>query len=175
MEIILGILALLMLSGSENYVFPLMDKRRYYLPKSLGRVGRNDIWLPTWNFGYERGRLHAGIDFLLLKPANKVSELENHPALAFASGKVEVSGYTAWGWIVLIRHSSTMQTRYLHLYRSDVKVGDYVNAGQRIGIVGWEGSRPNNIQTSHLHFEVIINGKPTNPIPYLQKSLNIST
>ena len=171
MEIILGILALLMFSGGNNYVFPLVDKRRYYLPKSLKGAG---IWLSTWNMGYERGYLHAGIDFLPLLACNKVSELEKHPVLAFASGKVEFSGYTAWGWIVLIRHSNTMQTQYLHLYRSDVKVGDYVNAGQKIGIIGWEGSRPNNIQTSHLHFEVRINGKVVNPVPYLQKSLNIN-
>lgn len=174
MEIILGILALLMFSGGNSYVFPLKDIKRYYLPKSLGRVGPGNVWFPTWNMGNERGYLHTGIDFLLLEPCNKVSELENHPALAFASGKVEFSGYTAWGWIVLIRHSTTMQTKYLHLYRSDVKVGDYVNAGQKIGIIGWEGSRPNNIQTSHLHFEVRINNKVVNPVPYLQKSLNIN-
>ena len=169
MEILFGFVALLVFfSGGAKYTFPLRDRNRYYLPKTLGN-GKN--WQDFWNFGYERGRLHAGIDFLLLKPCNKVSELENHPALAFASGKVEYSGYTAWGWIVLIRHSNTMQTRYLHLYRSDVKVGDYVNAGQKIGIIGWEGSSPNNIQTSHLHFEVHINGKVVDPVPYLKKSL----
>jgi murein DD-endopeptidase MepM/ murein hydrolase activator NlpD len=166
---LLGLVALIaVFSSSGGFVFPLRDKKRYYLPKSLG----GDYWQPFWNFGYERGRLHAGIDILPRVACNKVSELENHPVFAFGGGKIEYSANTQWGWIVLIRHSNTLQTKYLHMYRSDVKVGQTVSAGQKIGIIGWQGSSPNTIQTSHLHFEIYENGKAQDPVSFLKKVLS---
>ncbi len=68
-----------------------------------------------------------------------------------------------YGLIVKIAHESGVETRYAHLDRIDVKVGDKVYKGQPIGKMGITG----RVTGPHLHFEVRINGKPVDPFKYL--------
>lgn len=167
---LLGVIALLaVFSGSGGFVFPLRDaKKRYYLPKILG----GDFWQPFWNFGYERGRLHAGIDILPRTTPQTTKDLDKHEILSYGSGVVQNSGYNAtYGYIIEIKHNNELKTRYVHLSKSFVKNGQTVSAGQTIGIMGWQGSSPNTIQTSHLHFEVYEKGQAKDPVPFLKKIL----
>ena len=67
--------------------------------------------------------------------------------------------------VIAVDHGGGMVTRYLHMYASGilVTVGQHVTAGQQIGRVGSSG----NSTGCHLHFEVLINGHPTDPEPYM--------
>lgn len=86
-----------------------------------------------------------------------------------------VGSYSSYGEYVVINHHDGTMTLYAHMKSGSrtVSVGDTVKQGQVIGIVGNTGnclprptpSRP--LQGIHLHFEVRINGKPVNPLPYL--------
>lgn len=86
------------------------------------------------------------------------------PVKAAADGTViytgsEVRGY---GKLILIRHSDTMLTAYAHNDSIQVAADARVKRGQTIATVGL-----NNSGESALHFEVRINGKHVNPMPYL--------
>lgn len=105
-------------------------------------------------------KLHAGQDF----PAGRGA-----PIYAAAAGVVVKAGYAGAGtnglnWVV-VDHGGGVLTRYLH---SDddgilVKVGQQVTAGQQIATVGTSGYTTG----AHLHFEVSVDGKTIDPIPFL--------
>lgn len=87
-----------------------------------------------------------------------------------AAGPGVVTGATvnrAYGMIVTIDHGTLaghrVVTRYAHLSAIGVKVGDKVVPGQGIGRVGSTGYSTG----PHLHFEVIADGRFTNPLPWL--------
>ncbi len=78
----------------------------------------------------------------------------NSPIKAVAAGKVIVSRTYGWnggyGKYVVIRHKTGVQTLYAHLNKNYVSVGDWVSAGQVIGLMGSTGRSTG----PHLHFEV---------------------
>jgi murein DD-endopeptidase MepM/ murein hydrolase activator NlpD len=119
----------------------------------------------TGSFGEWRGdHMHAGID-IGAPMGNPIYSVEDGVVIL---SKENPGGY---GWYVVIRHGQmggkTIDTLYGHMYPEtvEVKVGDKVKKGQRIAKVG------NNGRSSgpHLHFEVKINGKATNPINWISK------
>ena len=71
--------------------------------------------------------------------------------------------YGSGGWTVGIDHGDGFQTYYMHMTSYDVKVGDYVTAGQKIGNVGSTGGSTG----PHLHFEIRYNGNSVNPMNYI--------
>ena len=73
-------------------------------------------------------------------------------------------GQAAWGNVVVIDHGHGLVTRYAHLDRYKVKKGDSVKAGDTIGRVGSTGRTGGR---AHLHFEVIRDGAPIDPLPVL--------
>ncbi|WP_448579751.1 M23 family metallopeptidase [Thermaurantiacus sp.] len=96
-------------------------------------------------------RMHQGLDF---------AAATGTPVVASAGGKVIQAGWGGgYGNVVKIEHSNGLVTRYAHLSRIDVKNGQAVSQGQRIGAVGSTG-----LSTGpHLHYEVWLNGKAVNP------------
>lgn len=92
-------------------------------------------------FGYRRGRGHMGVD--LPFPTGT-------PVKAAFSGKVRVSKYyKGYGNLVIIRHENGLETFYGHLSKRNVQPGDWVTAGDVIGLGGSTGRSTG----AHLHFE----------------------
>jgi murein DD-endopeptidase MepM/ murein hydrolase activator NlpD len=103
--------------------------------------------------------MHAGID--LAGPIGT-------PIYATADGIVGRSEYNSGGYgnLVEINHGRGIQTRYGHLSRSLVSAGQHVKRGDMIAMMGSTGRSTG----SHLHYEVRIDGKAVNPVPFLQSS-----
>ncbi|MEE4639760.1 MAG: peptidoglycan DD-metalloendopeptidase family protein [Wenzhouxiangella sp.] len=82
------------------------------------------------------------------------------PVWAAGDGRVIRSAYNnANGNYVFIQHGNNVITRYLHLHRRSVNVGDRVRQGQTIGTVGATGMATG----PHLHYEFLVNGAHRNP------------
>ena len=101
---------------------------------------------------------HTGVDI-----ANHIGT----PVYAADSGTVIIA---AGGWnggygnTIVIDHGNGIKTRYGHSSKLLVKVGDEVEKGQEIMLMGSTG----NSTGPHLHFEVLINGSRTNPLGYIR-------
>jgi murein DD-endopeptidase MepM/ murein hydrolase activator NlpD len=110
----------------------------------------------TSGFGAPRGEVrHQGID---------LSAPQGTAVRATAPGRVDIAHRMGgWGRVVLLDHGDGWQTRYAHLKRIKVKEGDRVDRGSVIGTVGKTG----NASGFHLHYEVIKDGTPIDPRPYL--------
>ena len=106
---------------------------------------------PRSQFGYRHGRRHQGID--LPYPTGT-------PVAAAFDGKVRISDYVGgYGNLVVIRHANGLETFYGHLSRRDVSAGDWVSAGDIIGLGGSTGSSTG----PHLHFETRYRGAAFDP------------
>jgi murein DD-endopeptidase MepM/ murein hydrolase activator NlpD len=88
------------------------------------------------------------------------------PVRAAMGGSVIFVGtYFGYGNMVDIQLGDGTVTRYAHLsaYAADLRVGHSVATGEQIGKIGTSG----HAHGAHLHFEVRIGGRPTDPKPYL--------
>ncbi|WP_013322072.1 LysM peptidoglycan-binding domain-containing M23 family metallopeptidase [Gloeothece verrucosa] len=113
----------------------------YPLP-FLAQVGLEYGWQE--NPINKRRLFHSGID--LLAPVGT-------PVLAAGAGTVVYVGpQESYGILIVINHSDVRQTRYAHLSRVSVKIGQQVNTGDVIGAVGTTGEP--DLPSPHLHFEV---------------------
>ncbi len=101
---------------------------------------------------------HEGVD---------IASNMGSPVHAVGDGVVSHSGERAgYGLLVEITHESGLVTRYAHTSAVLVKVGDRVQKGQSIALVGSSGRSTG----PHLHFEVVRNGTAVNPMRYLQQA-----
>ncbi len=99
--------------------------------------------------------MHSGVDF-----AAPVGT----PIFAAAGGVVvSAEMHPDFGNMLEIDHGKGLSTMYAHTSRMLVKIGDFVRKGQKIAEVGTTGRSTG----PHLHFEVHVNGAPTNPSKYL--------
>jgi len=121
----------------------------------------------TSGFGYRRDpktggrRMHAGVDF-----AGPVGT----PLYATADGVVVHAGWSSgYGRLVKIQHEFGIETRYAHLSRLSVNVGQRVSRGQRIGDMGASG----RVTGPHLHYEVRVGGNPVNPMIYIKAANDV--
>ncbi|HOV80285.1 MAG TPA: peptidoglycan DD-metalloendopeptidase family protein [Bacillota bacterium] len=106
-------------------------------------------------FGMRWGRMHEGVDL----GAGYGSDIG-----AAAGGIVVSAGWNGgYGKMVEISHGGGVVTRYAHLSTINVSVGERVERGEVIGLAGATG----NASGPHLHFEVLINGSPRDPLNYL--------
>jgi murein DD-endopeptidase MepM/ murein hydrolase activator NlpD len=104
---------------------------------------------------------------------------ETHPGLdisapfgtainATADGIVIFSGvHGGYGNVVVVDHGYGVTTRYAHMSRLDVKVGDPVNRGKQLGAVGSTGRST----APHCHYEVRLQDRPVNPMSYIATAL----
>jgi len=106
-----------------------------------------------------RAAMHAGID--LAGPMGT-------PIYATADGTVGRSEWNSGGYgnLVEIDHGQGIQTRYGHLSQRIAVAGQRVHRGDLIGLMGSTGRSTG----SHLHYEVRIDGRAVNPVPFLQAS-----
>lgn len=121
----------------------------------------------TSNYGMRRhpvsGRtkMHTGIDWAAARGT---------PILSTADGVVKKAGrMSGYGNIVIIQHDFGLETYYAHLNSIDVREGQRVSRGQKIGGMGTTG-----VSTGvHLHYEVRVNGQPVNPNTYVRAGQNV--
>ena len=104
---------------------------------------------------------HAGLDFK--GPVGA-------PIYAAAAGTVSfVGSQQGYGNTVEIDHGNGLMTRYAHMSGFRARVGQQVEAGQVIGLIGNTGRSTG----PHLHFEVRINDRAVNPRPFLKAASNV--
>ena len=117
-----------------------------WLTDSFG--GRKDPFTGDQGF-------HQGID---------ISADKGNPVYATADATVDSASYSGdYGNLVVLRHAFGLLTRYGHLSKFVVRAGQVVKRGEVIGYVGATGRATG----SHLHYEILANGKLINPLQLL--------
>ncbi|HJV96605.1 MAG TPA: M23 family metallopeptidase, partial [Albitalea sp.] len=146
--------------GGKGGYFDLsgQSKRRSLLasPMEFSRVTsgfamRMHPILQTW-------KQHKGVDY---------GAPTGTPVRTVGDGVVEFAGWqNGYGNVIAIRHSNDRSTVYAHLSRIDVKKGQRVEQGARIGAVGATGWATG----PHLHFEFKVHGQQQNPLAMAKAS-----
>lgn len=109
------------------------------------------------NMGQRWGAQHRGID---------IARPSNYNILASDNGVVVAAGISGtYGNRIVINHNNGYTTLYAHLSSINVEVGQVVEKGSVIGIMGSTG----NSTGTHLHFELEKNGELLNPLSYVSK------
>jgi murein DD-endopeptidase MepM/ murein hydrolase activator NlpD len=106
-----------------------------------------------------RAAMHAGID---------LSGPVGTPIYATADGIVTTAGWNSGGYgnLVKVDHGRGIETRYGHLSSIAIQPGQHITRGQLIGRMGSTGRSTG----SHLHYEVRIDGRAVNPIPFMKST-----
>ena len=162
----------------ENYIenavqqSSILIERYKALLETVDAVSQEIKYIPTaWptepdlitsNFGMRKdpftysNSFHGGVD---------IRGNYGTPIYAAADGIVTMAQYNGnYGKTIIIRHSDTYETLYGHLASYKVKPGDRVKKGDIIGTMGSSGRSTG----PHLHYEIINNGEPIDPLPFLQ-------
>ncbi len=101
-------------------------------------------------------KFHSGVDLAAPGGSN---------ILAAETGRVISAGWNGgYGNCLVVDHGGGISTLYAHASKLCVSKGDYVTKGQVIAKVGTTGNSTGN----HLHFEVLIGGKTTDPMAYIK-------
>ncbi|WP_422050075.1 DUF5930 domain-containing protein [Shimia sp.] len=115
----------------------------------------------TSGFGMRWGRMHKGTDF---------AARYGTPIHSTADGVVVHAGWqSGYGRLVKIRHEHGIETRYAHLAKIRVKVGQRISRGDRIGDMGNSGRSTG----THLHYEVRVNGRAVNPMTFIKAGRDV--
>ena len=121
----------------------------------------------TSKFGFRRDpktggrRMHNGVDF---------AAGLGTPLYATADGVVTHAGWgSGYGRLVKIQHEFGIETRYAHMSKMRVKVGQRVSRGDHIGGMGASG----RVTGVHLHYEVRVGGKAVNPMIYIKAANDV--
>lgn len=106
---------------------------------------------------HRTGRMHYGLD---------IPGPLGTPVFASGQGFVAFAGPAgSYGQMVEIDHGGGLRTRYAHLSRLLVRTGERVGQRDMIALMGSSGRSTG----SHLHFEVRVDGRPTDPAPLLEQ------
>ena len=140
-----------------------------------------DQHILTQGWKYNNGNKHNGVDL-----RTQIGNTSVRPVYAAEDGTVSATqlwdGHTtdersmqSYGNMVDIRHADykkqSLVTRYAHLFKFIVCKGEKVKEGQLIGYSGATG----NVYGAHLHFEVLLGGKRTNPLTWLDNDYTLAT
>ncbi len=107
--------------------------------------------------------MHTGVDF---------RAPTGYPARATADGTVTMAGYNGgYGNMVEVDHGNGITTRYGHLSKIDVKVGQVVSKGTILGRTGSTGRSTG----PHLHYEVRVDGDAIDPLRYIKAGSEIAS
>ncbi len=145
----------------EDELIKILESYKYGIPPS-GKL----LWPASGpmlsGFGYRihpilgTRRFHSGID---------IGAPHGAQVVAAAGGEVIQSGYFGgYGYSVMLYHGGGYATWYAHLSSINVSMGQMVERGKLVGLVGSTGWSTG----PHLHFEIRINGAAQNPMGYLQ-------
>jgi len=115
----------------------------------------------TSGFGPRWGRMHYGTDW-----AGPIGT----DIKATADGVVIHAGWSSgYGRLIKIQHEFGIETRYAHLSKIRVRVGQRVSRGQHIGDLGNSGRSTG----PHLHYEIRVGGKPVDPMIYIKAAQDV--
>jgi len=156
----------------SGYLVDLYEKARSHqkliasIP-SIQPISPADNWRITSSYGFRwdpftnKRRMHQGIDL-----AGEVG-LSIH---ATGDGIVisAIDAKNGYGKEVIIDHGFGYISRYAHLHRIDVEVGDSIKRGQHIGLLGSTGRSTG----PHLHYEVIHENRTMNPRLFYYENIN---
>ena len=152
------------LKAGQNIFIPGARLDSYSLKMALGELFKCPItakWRLSSPYGYRADpftgvrKFHTGMD--LAAPTGT-------PVKASLDGKVVAVSYNqVYGNYVIISHINGYQTLYAHLHTATVKVGQRLNQGDKLGLVGSTGYSTG----PHLHFEVRKDGAAQNPKNYI--------
>ena len=119
----------------------------------------------TSGYGVRSDPFHSGA---AMHPGIDLAGAYGTPIYATADGTVVRAGWNSGGYgnMVELDHGRGITTRYGHMSAVLVHAGDHVKRGQQIGRMGSTGRSTGN----HLHYEVRIDGRPVNPIPFMKST-----
>jgi murein DD-endopeptidase MepM/ murein hydrolase activator NlpD len=124
----------------------------YYMTSKFGK--RRDPVNQRWS-------MHYGLDF---------GSSPRAPIMATAAGKVIYAGWKGnYGKFVEIDHGAGIKTRYAHLSKVTVKVGQQVKFAETIGRIGSTGRSTGN----HLHYEIMFRDKGLDPMQFIKAGRNV--
>ncbi|MER3631886.1 MAG: hypothetical protein C4325_06775 [Blastocatellia bacterium] len=124
-----------------------------FLPNIWAKTGKinNEFGFRRNPFGGRSYEFHAGMD---------IGGDRGEPVIAPGAGRIIEAGWKGgYGNMIEIDHGKGVTTRYGHLSKIEVEIGDNVTRGQIIGRVGSTGRSTG----PHLHYELRINDRPINP------------
>lgn len=126
-------------------------------PKGNGTPGGFQLKSPNWNSNWVRGFTwyHNGVD---------MSAPSGNPIHAAQAGQVIWSGWDVGGlgWSIKVDNCNGISTIYGHMLKTLKKTGDPVSVGEVIGLEGSTGWSTG----PHLHFMVMVNNNPVDPMAY---------
>lgn len=128
---------------------------------SIRPVQSPDSWISS---SFSRSRFHPVLLVNRPHPGMDISARVGTPFLATAAGRVTYAGTrVGYGKTIEIDHGYGYVTRYAHAASISVKRGQRVRRGEVIGEIGKTGLAT----APHLHYEVLVNDRATNPRNYL--------
>lgn len=126
--------------------------RTYYVTSSFGK--RQDPVNRKWS-------MHYGTD---------MGTTIKSPVYSTAPGVISYAGWKGkYGNLVEIDHGGGLKTRFGHLSKMHVKKGQEIGFDEKIGVVGSTGRSTG----PHLHYEVVFNGKPLNPMKFVKAGRHV--
>ncbi|SPF80403.1 M23 family metallopeptidase [Pseudoprimorskyibacter insulae] len=147
-----------------NRILNEMDRLNLYriaAQKAPFAVPIKDSFRYTSGFGRRWGRMHYGTDF---------AAPHGTAIFSTADGVVTHADWSSgYGRLIKIQHQFGIETRYAHLSKIRVKVGQRVSRGDRIGDMGNSGRSTG----THLHYEVRVGGEAVNPMIYIKAANDV--
>jgi murein DD-endopeptidase MepM/ murein hydrolase activator NlpD len=138
----------------QNQVRSIQSKSSpEFLPTMWAHLGKinNEFGFRRNPFGGRNYEFHPGMD---------IDGEKGDQVIAPANGTVIKAGWTGgYGNMIEIDHGNGLTTRYGHLSKIEIQVGDTIERGELIGLIGSTGRSTG----PHLHYELRLNDKSINP------------